>query len=147
MVFCIWHEDFYLISRLYSSSFSKVKLKDTISIFFNFFNTLITSYIISVVSLLFSNNRIFISYFDHDLLIRRICCCIDDKRFAFMSYITIFICFFKDCPAVLIWISPAGYHWVVKFSCSAYTCSSSCKSIFKFALIYNIVDSCDVETG
>ena len=144
MVFCIWHEDFYLISRLYSSTFSKIKLKNTISIFVDCFNTLVTSYIITVITLLSSYNRIFITNLDHDLLICRVSSSVDNKRFAFMSYITIVICLFIDSPTVCIWVSPARYHWVVKLSCS-FTAISTCKSIFKLTLIYNIVNSCDVD--
>ena len=145
VVFCIGHEDFYLIPRLYSGSFSKVKLKDTICILFDFFNTLVTCYVISVISLLSSNDGVFITNLEHNLTICRILGSVDDERLTFMSYITIIVCFFKYSPAVYIRIGPAGYHGVVKFSCSIDTGSSSCESIFKFALIYNIVNGCDVD--
>ena len=145
MVFCIWHEDFYLIPRLYSSTFSKIELKDTICILFDGFNTLVTCYVISVISLLSSNDGVFITNLNHDLTVCRVLRRIDYKRFAFMSYITIIVSFFIDRPAIFIWIRPAGYHGVVKLSCSI-TTISTCKGIFKLTLIYNIVDSCDVES-
>ena len=145
VVFCIWHEDFYLIPRLYSSTFSKIELKDTICILFDGFNTLVTCYVISVISLLSSNDGVFITNLNHDLTVCRILGSVDDERLTFMSYITIIVCFFKYSPAVYIRIGPAGYHGVVKLSCSI-TTISTCKGIFKLALVYNIVDGCDIDT-
>ena len=64
-----------------------------------------------------------------------------------MSYIAIIISFFINNPAIFIRISPSGNHGVVKLSCCIDTGSSSCKGIFKLTLVYNIVNSCNVEAG
>ena len=146
MVFCIWHVNFYLVSRFYSSTFSKVKLIDTICISFDGFNTLIRSYIVRIVSLLLSNDGIIVTDLKHDLLVCRVSSCVYYKRFAFISYITVFIFFFIDNPAFCIWISPARYHWVIKLSSliTAAQFISTCKGIFKFWFVNNIVNGCDV---
>ena len=149
MVFCIWHVNFYLISRLYSSTFSKVKLKDTICISFDGFNTLTTSYIVRIVALLLSNDCIFVTDLKHYLAICRVTSSVDYIRFAFLSCIAIFVCFFIDNPAVFIWISPTGYHRVIKLSSfiTAAQWISTCKGVFKLTLVYNIINTSDVESG